>query len=594
MTRLGLDFESYWAPKYSLKTMPTLEYVRDERFKIHGAAVKIDDEETKWVSEPDLSTLFGAIDWSTCDLICHNTYFDGLILFEHYRKIPARYLCTLSMGRAMFPFISHSLDSLGETLGVGRKTTGVLAKTKGLKTLTPELEEELGGYACQDVEVMMGVYDRLVEAFPQDELDLLDLTLRWGCVPTLRVDLPRAQAALNQTLVERKQTIEASGVSEKILGSNPQFAQHLISLNITPPVKISPTTNEPTYAFAKQDVSFIDLMADNPGLRSLWDARLAAKSNLLRTRTSRIIKIGEGSSGAGTLPMPLKYCGAHTLRWSGQDGLNPQNFPRDSELRRSIVAPPGYRIVVGDLAQIELRLNFWFSGQNDLLDVFRTGHDIYKTTAARHFHCSYDEVTPGQRWFGKLLDLGLGYGMGAVKFRRTCALKGIYMTELEAADAVQNYRYAHNMVRQAWRTCTAAIYTMYHGREGSIKCVGIRKEAIVLPNGMSLSYPNLTPHENNQWTYGGAKPKKIYGALLLENIIQALARVVLGEMMLEIQRHPDINIVSSTHDEIIALARAEKADWALDYMLGVMGQSPDWAPDLPLCGEGAHETYYCK
>jgi DNA polymerase len=584
--RVVLDFETYYDDKYSLQKMPTLEYVRDERFQVHLVGVKVDDEETRWLSEPDFRSFLEELP-ADVEVVCHNMYFDGLVLFHHYQFVPGVYRDTLSMARALLIHApSHGLDELCKLLNLGEKVPEVLQLTKGMRTLSAEIRSQLGEYAINDVDLTAALYDRLYPGFPDDELKLVDVTMRWACRPTLHVDLPRLAKAYRNALRTRRDLIKGSGTTLGVLSSQQQFRLHLEHLGIEIPLKKNSKGKE-IPALAKNDLGFRQMVADYPEHKALFDGRLAAKSTLMHTRIKRIYKIGsklDAMTGSrGTLPMPLKFYGAHTGRWSGADGLNPQNFTRKSELRKSIIAPPGWVILVADLKQIEARMNFWFCKEPYWLDVFASGRDVYTANAATHFGIPYEEVTGDQRFFGKTLELGLGYNMGWRKFRVTSALRGTFLSEEEAYRTVMTYRNAHPNVVKMWQFLSGQLYGMYQEHyahyHGPIAFV---HEGILLPNGMRLDYTGLEPNENGDWHYGlGNKIKKIYGGLMLENIIQALARIVIGEQILAIEE-AGITTVGSTHDEILMLVRESEADTRLAEVREIMRTPPDWCPGLPL------------
>jgi hypothetical protein len=174
---------------------------------------------------------------------------------------------------------------------------------------------------------------------------------------------------------------------QEILQSPELFADALRALGVEPPTKLSKTTGEPTYAFAKTDWAFTDMLnwEDRPEVVRLVEARLAIKSSIGETRAQRFMDIGSRA-----LPVGLNYCGAHTTRWSGGNKMNLQNLPRPEfddkgakiegtgQAARSIIAPPGHVILVSDSGQIEARLNAWFSDQLDLVETFRL-YDLRKT-----------------------------------------------------------------------------------------------------------------------------------------------------------------------------------------------------------------------
>ena len=603
------DFETYFSTDYSLKKMGTIDYVRDARFHAHGCAIKENFGDTFWVSHDELPSYFAQVDWANTFWISHNTYFDGLILTQQY-DIPRNQVTwsdTLSMARAIFPHgMSLDLDNACRVLGLGGKIAG-LAETKGLMDLPEKLEQKLAAYAINDVDKCFSLFLALWRALPWDEHDLLHMTLRMGVEPVLNIDEPLARRAYDEAITHQADMIKATGYSKTRLGSNPQFAEILRGLGIEPPTKISLANGKETFAFAKGDLAFKNLMADYPEHRALWEGRLASKSNIEMSRAERFINIHE--AGDGTLPMPLKFWGAHTGRWSGADSINVQNLPRavfgdpdSAKLRRSILAPEGYYIIVVDSSQIELRVNAWFAGQEDVLNVLRTGQCVYCHAATAHFGYEVIKgVHKDERQFGKMLELALGFGMGAPKFRTQAALgfMGVpptIMTLDEAYDAVNLYRSTHQAIVNNWKFLNERIPMMVDpDYSEDYKCVQFNKGNVLLPNDMMLDYPNLQVDEENQWTYGiGKKIKKIYGGLFDENIVQALARVFLGEKMLEIERHTAVQLVSSTHDEPIGIVRIEDAEQAEKELLDIMKIPPAWAPDLPVDAEGGYAVEYSK
>jgi DNA polymerase len=388
---------------------------------------------------------------------------------------------------------------------------------------------------------------------------------------------------------EREAKIAESGTTLDVLSSNQKFPALLESMGIEVPTKVNKNGDD-IPALGKDDLGFRRMVADYPEHANLFTGRLAAKSTLDVTRTKRIVDIGS----RGTLPMPLNYFGAHTGRWSGSDGLNPQNFRRGSELRKSIIAPPGWVILVADLSQIELRINFWFCGEDQWLQLFKDGVDVYRGSAALHYGVALEDVTHAQRFFGKTVELGLGYGMGWKKFRTTCALKYIYLSEAEAYETVRDYRASHLRISSKWRELSNKLTRLYH-REYSERDgpVVYAHEKILLPNNMSLDYSGLTPTDTGDWYYGIKKVTKIYGGKMLENIIQALARIVVGEQILQIERE-GIYTVSSTHDEVIMVVRENEADDVQRRVEEIMTTPPEWAPDLPLEVEGGWAREYSK
>ena len=158
-----------------------------------------------------------------------------------------------------------------------------------------------------------------------------------------------------------------------------------------------------TYAFAKNDTNFKHLI-NHPDERvsMLVEARLGCKSTINESRSKTLY----GISQRGAMPVPLIYWGAAPGRWSGTQGINLQNLTRGSRLRHAICAPPGYRIVVCDLSAIEARVNAWFSGQQDAVNIFAQNGDIYCVMAESLYGRRVTKADKMERRLGKTVILG--------------------------------------------------------------------------------------------------------------------------------------------------------------------------------------------
>jgi hypothetical protein len=329
---------------YTLRKLSTSEYVRDERFKAQCVGIKIGDTPVVYIPDKNIEAALATIDWSSCALLGHHTQFDGFILTERFGHVPAYYLDTLSMGRALHSVgMGASLNALAEFYGLGNKLPDVLDQTKGVLDWPPELMAKAGEYCMVDTQLCYDLFHAMLPHFNRNELDLIDQTCRMFCEPVLVVDIPRAEAALAREKEEKAAKVAAAARDPLDLRSNVKFANVLRMFHVEPPMKISPTTGEPTYAFAKSDEGFQALMAhDDEAVRTLVEARLAVKSTLTETRAERLLTAG---ANGNRVPVYLKYYGAHTGRWSAGNKMNLQNLPRGSELRKSLLAPPGVRTV---------------------------------------------------------------------------------------------------------------------------------------------------------------------------------------------------------------------------------------------------------
>ena len=607
-TIVTLDYETYFDQEYTLsKSMNTSEYVRDDRFEAYLVGIKIGNGPTQIFTESDVIPALKQIDWSEHAFLAHNTQFDGLVSVEALGiDPPGLWLDTLAMARACLPHVkNHKLDTVAKYFGLaGKVKASALQNMKGVRNYTPEMLAACGEYCVDDVEMCYDIFWKMYDAIPDKELRLIHETIRMFCQGQALVDVDRVRNELNRELAHKAQALSKVGLPISTLMSNDSLASAIRDRGVEPPTKISPTTGKETYAFAKSDLEF-QALATDPRVADLIAARLAVKSTLGETRAGRFINAGT----TGKLPVALNYYGAHTGRWSGGNKMNLQNLPRGSELRRSIIAPPNHKIVVVDSSQIEARVLAWLAGQESLLEQFRNKADIYSAFASIVYgrpvdRKRYDEhgnkPDELEGMVGKVCILGLGYQMGAAKLQDTFA-KGMMGPKVEftldqCRHFVNTYRSANYMVAALWQKMDYVLRAASAGQEGVYKCLSWGKDYIRLPNGMFLHYPALTVSENDQIEYYNKYGiSYIYGGLATENAVQALARIIVAEQMLDIiDADPDYNVMTMTHDEIVVLCPDEKVDACLDDMLRIMRTPPAWAPDLPLDAEGGYAQDYSK
>jgi hypothetical protein len=237
--------------------------------------------------------------------------------------------------------------------------------------------------------------------FPPTELRLIDLTIRMFTDPVLQLDEGMLNVHLHKERQRKKELLE--NFDKATLMSNPKFADLLTVHGVTPPMKKSPATGKETYAFAKTDEAFKALLGhENPSVQALVAARLGTRSTIEESRTERFI----GIARRGAMPVPLRYYAAHTGRWGGDDKLNLQNLPRGSTLKKAILAPAGYMMIDSDSSQIEARTLAWLAGQDDLVEAFDRGEDVYKIMASAIYGRPVADITKDERFVGKTTILG--------------------------------------------------------------------------------------------------------------------------------------------------------------------------------------------
>ena len=601
MQILTIDFETFYSRTYSLSKMTTEEYVRGDEFQVVGVSVQVDNGEPEWFSGSDEETLrfLQKFEFDKNLALAHNAMFDAAILTWHYGIKPKGWLDTLSMGRALHGTeVGGSLKVLAEHYELGVKGTEV-ENALGFRRedFSADHLARYGEYCRNDVALTYKLFSAMSHQFPSAELKLIDLTIRMFSEPVLQLDVQLLERHLREVKVAKA---SALGMYDRdTLMSNPKFADVLRTFGVEPPMKISPATGRETYAFSKTDEDFKALLDHPmPHVAALVSARLGTKSTIEETRTERFI----GISQRGSLPVPLRYYAAHTGRWGGDDKLNLQNLPRISSLKYAIIPPDGYVILDSDSSQIEARTVAWLAGQDDLVDAFEAGQDVYKIMASAIYGKSVGNVTKDERFVGKTTILGAGYGMGPVRFRDQLKTFGVTISEDESRHIIRTYRETYPKIPEFWRTAGVALEAVMNnqsfafGRDDVLLVDG--RNGIKLPNGLYIKYPNLRYKETDgktEMVYNTKRGRaiidtRIYGGKVTENVCQALARIVIGYQMLFVAKK--YKVVMTVHDAIACVAPKDEADRALEYVEMCMKLRPEWASDLPLnCEAGYGKSY---
>ena len=619
MLRIFGDFESYYDRAYSLRKMSVIEYILDAQWETLGCAVAIEHEDPFLLPQNEIAPFLRDIKQPYC-FISHNATFDAAVLAYRYNIHPDALLCTMSMARALLvheiPNGRISLANVLLHLGLGEKGK-FIANMIGVRwrdlVANPGKMMEFTGYAINDVVGCRNIFFRLREQLPAREAYVMDRLIRMVTQPVLRLnesglvqyrDIVRARKS---TLLSRV-TLTDPGA----LASNPKFAKLLEELGVEPPMKISPSDpdgKKETYAFAKTDAAFAALLEhDNPAVQALVAARLGIKTTIEETRSTRFLDIGEAtrhSFGFSLLPVPLKYSGAHTHRYSGDWQLNMQNLSnrKSREIRRCIYAPPRHKIVAVDAAQVEARLVAWLCGQLDLIAMFRDGQDTYKAFASEIFRIDLALVSKVMRFVGKTCILGLGFSMGSNKLFwsiKTLAREqgidlGFELTLQDCIQYVNTYRHKFNNINGSWNDLGHLLMLMARGQADGYEFGPCRIEGttVILPSGLKLFYDNLRwDAESGNYVFDQAQfTKKIYGGKFLENIVQALDRQHVVEAGLRAEHRarlagvPDPRVLLNIHDENVHCVPDEWVDTMAQICYEEMNRNVGWSAGLPLASE---------
>jgi DNA polymerase len=462
----------------------------------------------------------------------------------------------------------------------------------------------MGEGAADEVESIWALFDKfLAMGFPKEELDVIDSTVKMFSQPELIGDASVFAKVWEDENTRKQEMMERLGVTAKDLGSDETFKSLLLARGVEPETKVTDKGNT-KFAFAKTDPFMEELQQhEDPEVRALAEARLCTKSTLLQTRAATL----GWMASRGPLCVYLRYCGAHTSRWSGGDDTNFQNWTNGSLINSAIVAPEGYLIAEPDLSQVEARLLNFCAGQWDKVEEFRSGADPYVGVASAFYKKPINKKDhPLERQLGKIVELQAGYGSGGNKIRSTVRVKSfgkIILSPAEGVEARDAYRSTHPEVVKFWRLAETMLSLMSAnnmevrcgaGEMGPLgfKCdVAKGTKRIVLPNGIQLIYDTLEfysdPEDGDRyWRLKTRKGwAKLYGAKLVENVIQALARVVVSQAMLRLKKR-GYRCKNTKHDSLwLLIPRDDRLEEHKQIIITEMSKTPEWLPGCPLGAE---------
>lgn len=708
MTILWFDCETY--SECDLKTAGTHRYAEHPSTEITVAQWAIDDGEP--VVE-DLSggermsdSLCRLLADRTITVIAHNSHFDRTLLRKTWRiDVPVeRWQDT--MIKAMSHGLPGGLDKIGQIVGLeadqakdkrGRDLIQLFCKPrpKGSKlrratrkTHSKEWAEFLE-YSRQDI-VAMRAIDRRLPTWNyragHAELALWHLDQRIND-RGVAVDTELAEAAIDAVAIEQKRLkAEVQEATNGLVASASKRDQLL------------------AFICAEYGVDLPDMKADtlrrrveDPDLPEGVRLLLALRLESTKTSTAKYKALVNATSADGRLRNTLQFAGAQrTARWAGRI-FQPQNMPRPdmslvadhfqvpfkkaedllpeyldqgvealkggyadvvfdnvigltaNAVRGCIVAPPGRKLVIADLSNIEGRGLAFLAGERWKLKAFAdfdagTGEDLYKVAYGRSFNIDPKEATGQKRQIGKVMELGLGYEGGVAAFLTFAAVyqmdledlaKAVWATAsreaLENANGMWNWAtkkrrtlglsmevyVACEVLKTAWRDAHANTRALWAAAGEAVRLaiknpgetfpIGQHLKArrdgawlrLRLPSGRYLCYINPDVDDEGQITYFGVNQYtrqwgriKTYGGKLVENATQAFARDVLAYNMPAIEQ-AGYEIVLSVHDELLTETPDSK-EFNADELGRMMATAPEWARGIPLAAAGFETTRYRK
>ena len=609
MDILTVDMETYYSQEFSLSKMQTDAYILDKQFEVIGVCVAVNDEEPKWFSGTHEETRrwLNKYDWAHSAVRCHNTMFDGFILTQRFGVRPFLWMDTLAQARMLHPWLpSHSLASMAKFYQLPDKGTAVLdALGKRREDFSPEALQEYAAYCMHDTSLCRAMGKEMDKFTPALEAKLIDMTVRMFTEPKFIGRVERMRELYDEE-VKRKETLLTSAfIDRDTIMSNDKFAECLEMYGVAPPLKISKTTGKESYAFAKTDKEFTDLLEHhNPSVQAIVAARLGVKTTIAETRAQRFVEMAE----RGPLAVYLNFWGAKTTgRYSGGNSVNWQNLPArgpSSGLRDAVLAPPGHVVMAGDSSNIELRVVMALAGQDDVLDKLSNGVDLYCDFASKLFGRTITKADKAERFLGKTAMLGLQYGAGPTRFMEMVRIAsrsdpGVQPIDLNRAHAIVDlYRQVHRQVVLLWQRCNEVILADI-ANGCSLINVDVNGWFITQREGFGRpGEPGVVYHDlqwdsvAKEWSYQMGKTRvRIHGPKVVENLSQhAAMKVVMWQTARINERYP---VKLSVHDEAVIVPHKDELDDAKAYMTECLSMAPKWCRHiLPVaCEVGYGDSY---
>lgn len=654
MRTLHIDIETY--SSVDIKKSGLYKYVQSPDFEILLFAYAYDEEPVRIIDlaqgEPLPMKL--CIDLNNSEVIkmAHNAAFEFYCLGKFYRTSLEQWQCT--MVHALYCGYPASLAQAGEAMGFSedKKKMGIGkalikyfcvpckptntngGRTRNLPRHARDKWELFKSYCMQDVVTERTIENTLsVYPVPQGEWKnwRLDQMINIGGV-AMDEKLIDGALAINEQSKE-----ELTGKAVELTGlDNPNSVNQLKEW-------ISKNSELEIESLNKQTIA--DILKDKAGTEAVQEM-LKIRQELGKTSVKKYAAMKECICEDGRIRGLLQFYGANrTGRWAGRL-VQVQNLPKNflgtldiarelvkkqqieairaiygnipdtlSQLIRTAFIPgEGCHFAVADFSAIEARVIAWLSRENWRLDVFRTHGKIYEASASAMFGVPIETIAKGKENYhlrakGKIAELALGYGGGRGALIAMGALK-MGLTEEELPEIVKRWRGSNRRIYDFWYTVeNAAREAIQYGvittiNKGIIFSRDERFFKITLPNGRTLYYnsPSIAKNEMGRdeiYYYGLNQTNKkwsrisTWGGKLVENIVQAVARDLLANAILNLYQN-GYKINFHIHDEVILEVPDNDKSKTLNNAIQLMCTLPEWAKGLPLNADGFESEYYKK
>ena len=636
MTILWVDFET--KSRCNLLTRGVYNYAQDMSTEVLCMSYAFDDDKVvTWTPDQPFPEEVMRHEGM---IYAHNAAFERLI-FWYVLQIDFKleqFYCTATQARANCA--PGSLEDAGRFAGASMKKDFrghqlvrqlCIPQPDGTFNDDPELKGELIAYCEQDVRAMRSL-SKSLRPLSEDELWDYHINERINDRGVL-VDVPLAEAAMlysEEEILEVQKLVVELTEGEITSVRSPKMREWVQSRVGDQALKIMESYKEgrKKYSIDKNVRNTLLAFADeNPDqvpphvadviqcADDLWASSVAKFQRMMnladiedhRVRGAFVFAGGAATGRASSFGLQVhnftRKCAKNPEAVRDAmvkgDDIVPHYGRRVTDvlkgmLRPALIPAKGKYLVVADWAGIEARCNPWLSNQasaESVLDIFRTGRDIYVREAAGIFHCDEAEVTSDRRQIGKVAILSCGYGGGIGAFAAMGRNYGVVLPESDARKTVDAWRRANQWAVCYWQELESAYTRAMRniGREFSAGRVTYLFDGqhlwYALPSGRVLCYP-YAKLDSEGITYAKAAWKaaamatewpraRLWKGLACENITQAVANDILRNSLREFD-----DVVLHVHDEIVI--ETDKPEEVKSRMEEIMCIPPSWGTGLPL------------
>lgn len=646
-----LDFETFFDVGYTLRTTPIVEYIADEKFEFTGLGLigtspQLDKPWTSFSAPDEIEETLAWLrdrygyELEKCTIVGANLPFDAMVLAMKFGIYPKYTVDIFDLERYFDPKQLISVEEQAKRAGLNPK-----GDTKQFKGQHWEDMDQMAmqRYCLNDCEIEFELFKQKLSKLPnpRKELTLAHHTLELFTKPRFDFNFALARDIHYGMMKEKDAALIKVGYTAEELSGHISFAQIIrdrlpddepLPLKHGKPSKnMIPITGEGMIlAVADGDEGRkILLEHKDPAIRDIMEAKIAQTSWPKWMKRIKSMAM-QAKAWDGKMPVPIRYCGAHTKRWTGTQKVNLLNLggvgragsgthTLISQIRNLLMAPEGMTLGIVDAAQIECRLLAWYAGEDKLLEGFADGKDIYSEFATDLFGVPVYKPTGDdsaheikrltiQRGFGKDAILGCGYGMGASTFYDRCfankALRPMFedgtYTLAFIEKLISLYRLKYRNIVKFWETLEKSFTYIARYRNETIELSrGLKfysegsTVVIELPSGSKLYYPHVKVRGTGRFSNISYEHGKIYGAMIAENIMQSTSRELLIDVIINCELML-YDVVLHTYDEVVCLIAEGDEETAMKNINGFMCKVPPWADGLPLGSEGFVSKYFKK